>query len=83
MLTITCTSEILPAEAAAIEVETESTSVMLHSNYHNSFLSNPKPWQRSILLNVSRAKKWSALPRLVALSVVNYNAVPDFVSFVH
>ena len=41
------TSEILPAEAAAIEVETSlhQSNIMLHSNYCDSFLSNPKTWQ--------------------------------------
>ena len=54
--------------------------VMLHSNYYDSFLSNPKTWQRSILLDVSRAKKWSVLPRLVVhcpwLTIMLY--VQDF-----
>ena len=51
-------SEILPAEAAAIEwrQSLHQSIIMLHSNHYDSFLSNPKTWQRSILLDVSRAK---------------------------
>ena len=44
------TSEILPAEAAAWRESLHQNIVMLHSNYYDSFISNPKMWQRSILL---------------------------------